>query len=139
MAKNTDFTGEIAKKSISEILNKVIAYHSKYWREGNELKVRDYTENLCSVELEKYLSYSKKDELIAPLCSSVQDTSNSKYTNIYERYLLQYGPYIMTLALEYASARGWKNRYLVSDERRQQLIDEDFHNAIKDLKKIGLW
>ena len=139
MAKNTDFTGEVAKKSISDTLNKVIAYHSKYWREGNELKVRDYAENLCSVELEKYLSYSKKDELISPLDSYVQDTTNKKYSKIFERYLLQYGPYIMTLALEYASAREWRNRYLVSDERRKQLIDEDFNNALKGLKKIGLW
>lgn len=136
MAKTIDFTGEAVKKSISETMKKVIAYHSKNWREGNELNVREYAEHLCSEELLKYLSYSKKDELLGPLYSYVQNTTSPKYTKIFERWLLQYGPYIMTLALEYASAREWRNRYLVSDERREQLIDEAYHRAIKSLKKM---
>ena len=45
MAKTIDFTGEAVKKSISETMKKVIAYHSKNWREGNELNVRDYAEH----------------------------------------------------------------------------------------------
>ena len=136
MAKKIDYTGETVKESISKTMEKVIAYHRKNWREGNELKVRDYVEDLCSEELLKYLSYSEKDTLLGPLYSYVQDTTSKKYSKIFERWLLQYGPYIMTLALEYASAREWRNRYLVSDERREQLIDEAYHRAIKSLKKM---
>ena len=137
MAKNIDYTGETVKKSISETMEKVIAYHTKNWREGNDLKVRDYAEDLCSEELLKYLSYSEKDTLLGPLYSYVQDTTSSKYTKIFERWLLQYGPYIMTLALEYVSAREWKNRYNVPDkERLQQLNDEAYKNAMKSLKNM---
>ena len=137
MAKKIDYTGETVKKSISETMEKVIAYHSKNWREGNELKVRDYAEDLCSEELLKYLSYSEKDTLLGPLYSYVQDTTSSKYTKIFERWLLQYGPYIMTLALEYVSAREWKNRYNVPDkERLQKLNHEAYENALKSLKSI---
>jgi hypothetical protein len=139
MAKKIDYTGETVKESISKTMEKVIAYHRKNWREGNELKVRDYAEDLCGEELLKYLSYSEKDTLLGPLYSYVQDTTSKKYSKIFERWLLQYGPYIMTLALEYASASEWRNRYLVSDERREQLIDEAYKNAMKGLKKIGLW
>ena len=48
MAKKIDYTGETVKESISKTMEKVIAYHTKNWREGNELKVRDYAEDLCS-------------------------------------------------------------------------------------------
>ena len=137
MARTIDYTGDAVKESISKTMEKVIAYHSKNWREGNELKVRDYAEDLCSQELLKHLSKSKKDELLGPLYSYVQNPISPKYTKIFERWLLQYGPYIMTLALEYASAREWKNRYNVPDpERKDQLIDEAYHAAIKSLKKI---
>ena len=137
MAKKIDYTGETVKESISKTMEKVIAYHTKNWREGNELKVRDYAEDLCSEELLKYLSYSEKDTLLGPLYSYVQDTTSSKYTKIFERWLLQYGPYIMTLALEYVSAREWKNRYSVPDkERLQQLNDEAYKNALKSLKNM---
>lgn len=136
MAKKIDYTGEAVKKSISETMEKVIAYHKKNWREGNELKVRDYAEDLCSEELLKYLSYSEKDTLLGPLYSYVQDTTSKKYSKIFERWLLQYGPYIMTLALECVSAREWRNRYMVSDERRKQLIDEAYKNAMKSLKNM---
>ena len=136
MAKKIDYTGETVKESISITMEKVIAYHRKNWREGNELKVRDYAEDLCGEELLKYLSYSEKDTLLGPLYSYVQDTTSKKYSKIFERWLLQYGPYIMTLALEYASAREWRNRYLVSDERREQLIDEAYKNAMKGLKNM---
>ena len=137
MAKNIDYTGEAVKESISKTMKKVIAYHSKNWREGNELKVRDYAEDLCNEELLKYLSYSEKDTLLGPLYSYVHDTTSKKYSKIFERWLLQYGPYIMTLALEYVSAREWKNRYDVPDaERKNQLIDEAYHKALKSLKKI---
>lgn len=139
MARNTDFTGEAAKKSIAETMEKIMAYHAKYWKEGNELKVQDYVEKLFYQEIEKFLSDSKRDQLIGPLSSYVHDTANSRYVKIFERYLLEYGPYIMTLVLEYVSAREWMNRYSVSPERRAQLIDEAYEQAIKDLKKIGLW
>lgn len=134
MAKKIDYTSESVKESISGTMGKVIAYHAKNWRVGNELKVRDYAEDLCSEELLKYLSYSEKDTLLGPLYRYVHDTTNSRYSKIFERWLLQYGPYIMTLALEYASAREWKNRYDVPDpERKAQLIDEAFHAAMRSL------
>jgi hypothetical protein len=136
MAKIKDYTSEAIKESISKTMEKVIAYHAKNWRIGNELKVRDYAEDLCCEELLKYLSYSEKDTLLGPLYSYVQDPTSQKYTKIFERWLLQYGPYILTLALEYASAREWKNRYNVPDpERKEQLIDEAYQAA---LKRLGL-
>ena len=137
MAKKIDYTGEAVKESISKTMEKFIAYHSKNWREGNELKVRDYAEDLCSEELLKYLSYSEKDTLLGPLYSYVHNTTNKKYSKIFERWLLQYGPYIMTLALEYVSAREWTNRYHVpNEERKKQLIDEAYKNALKGIKNI---
>lgn len=140
MAKKIDYTGEAVKKSISETMEKVIAYHTKNWREGNELKVRNYAEHLCSEELEKHLSYSEKDTLLGPLYTYVHDTTSKKYSKIFERWLLQYGPYIMTVALEYVSAREWTNRYNVpSKERKDQLIDEAYNESLKSLKKMGLW
>ena len=137
MAKIKDYTSEAIKESISKTMEKVIAYHAKNWRVGNELKVRDYAEDLCCEELLKYLSYSEKDTLLGPLYSYVQDPTSQKYTKIFERWLLQYGPYIMTVALEYASAWEWKNRYDVPDpERKRQLIDEAYHAALKSLKNM---
>lgn len=133
MAKVIDYTGDVVKESISATMKKVIAYHTKNWREGNELKVKNYAEDKCSEELLKWLSYSKKDELCGPLYRYLQDPTSSKYTKIFERWLLQYGPYMMTLALEYASARDWRNRYNVSDERRSELIHEDYLQAMKSL------
>ena len=134
MAKTKDYMSEAIKESISKTMEKVIAYHAKNWRVGNELKVRDYAEDLCSEELLKYLSYSEKDTLLGPLYSYVQDTTSKKYSKIFERWLLQYGPYIMTLALECVSAREWKNRYNVPDpERKDQLIDEAYRAAMKSL------
>lgn len=139
MAKNIDYTGDDVKNSIAEAMNKVIDYYKKNWREGNELKVRDYTQEVCCVELLKYMSYSQRDTLMAPLFNYVKDTTSIKYTKIFERWLLQYGPYIMTLALEYASVREWRNRYNVSDKRRAELIDEAYTYSINSLKKMGLW
>lgn len=137
MAKTKDYTSDAVKESISKTMEKVIAYHEKNWRVGNELKVRNYAENLCNEELLKYLSYSEKDTLLGPLYSYVQDPTGQKYTKIFERWLLQYGPYIMTVALEYASAWEWKNRYDVPDpERKRQLIDEAYHAALKSLKNM---
>ena len=136
MAKTKDYTSEAIKESISKTMEKVIAYHAKNWRVGNELKVRDYAEDLCSEELLKNLSYSEKDTLLGPLYSYVQDPISQKYTKIFERWLLQYGPYILTLALECVSAREWKNRYNVPDpERKDQLIDEAYHAA---MRRLGL-
>ena len=137
MAKKIDYTGEAVKESISKTMEKVIAYHTKNWREGNELKVRDYAEDLCCEELLKHLSYSEKDTLVGPLYSYVHDTTSKKYSKIFERWLLQYGPYIMTLALEYVSAKEWTNRYHIpNEERKKQIIDEAYKNAIKSLKSI---
>lgn len=134
MAKVIDFTGDEVKKSISETMKKVIAYHTKNWREGNEIKVREYAIHLCGEELLKYLSYSKKDEFVGPLYSYVQDPTSQKYTKIFERWLLQYGPYMTTIALELASAMEWKNRYEVSEERKDILTHESFMKAMKGIK-----
>lgn len=139
MAKIIDYTGDAVKESISETMQKIIAYHSRYWKEGNELKVRDYVERLCEEELSKYMSDSQRDTLLSPLHRYVENPSSNKYTKIFERWLLQYGPYILTLALESVNARQWKNRYLVSEERVEQLKEEDFQQAMKFFKKLGVF
>lgn len=133
MAKNTDYTGEVAKKSIAATMDKLIAYHARNWREGNELKVRDHVQHICNEELEKYMSPSARETLLSPLPAYLQNPEVNKYRKSFERWLLQYGPYIMTLALEHVKASMWRDRYHVSSKRRGELLDEDFDRAMRSL------
>lgn len=131
--KNTDYTGEAAKKSIAATMDKIIAYHARYWREGNELKVRDYVRHICNEELEKYMSPSARETMLGPLPAYLHNPEGNKNRKSFERWLLQYGPYIMTLALESIKAEIWRDRYHVSSKRRGELIDEDFDRAMRSL------
>ena len=121
MKRNSDYTGEVAQKSIKQALDLIQMYYDKYWSVGNECKVIEYTTNVVREEADKYLNETKFNELKSPLMSNLSNPI--KFDKYYKKYEEKYGTSIMTLVMEYVNAMELAEKYDVG-ERKEEVVND---------------